>query len=75
MTSETFVLGGTVPEKVAIGARVRQFAATLGTGQVEASVVNYCNRLRVCEAHACPLTAQEYDIRVELEQYLNVGNR
>ena len=38
MTSETFVLGGPISEKVAIGERVREHAATLGPGHVEALV-------------------------------------
>jgi hypothetical protein len=71
MTSETFVLGGSVSEKVAIGARVREHAATLGSGHVEALVENRADTLVVLGARALPLTAREFDIQVQLETYLN----
>ncbi len=71
MTSETFVLGGTISEKVTIGARVREHAATLGSGHVEAQVENHGDKLVVRDARACPLTAREFDIRGQLEIYLN----
>jgi hypothetical protein len=71
MTSETFIVGGPIVEKIAIGARVGRFAAALGPGHVEASVENRGNRRVVSEAHAYPLTAREYDIRSKLEQHLN----
>ena len=73
MTSETFVLGcDTISEKLAIGARVREHAATLGSGHVEALVRNCGDKLVVREAWAYPLTAREFDIRSQLETYLNV---
>jgi hypothetical protein len=71
MTSETFVLGGPIPEKVAVGARVRQYAANLGPGHVEAAVANYGDRLGVLEARAFPLTRRDFDIRSELQACLN----
>ena len=71
MTSETFVLGVPISEKVAVGARVRRHAATLGAGHVEALVENHGNSLVVVYARACPLTALDYDIRGRLETYLN----
>jgi hypothetical protein len=71
MTSETFVLGGPISEKVVIGARVREHAATLGLGHVEALVGNHGDRVVVLDARACPLTAPEIDIRSQLEMHLN----
>jgi hypothetical protein len=71
MTSETFVFGGLIPETVAIGARVRRYAAQLGRGHVEASVANYGDHLGVIEARAFPHTARDFDIRSGLEAYLN----
>jgi hypothetical protein len=52
MTSETFVFGGHIPEKVAIGARVRLYAATLGSGHVEAAVRLYAESIDVIDARA-----------------------
>ena len=70
MTSETFVLGCPIQEKVAIDGAVRKFAATLGPGHVEALVENHGNHLVVRDAIACPLTAQEQNIRAKLETHL-----
>jgi hypothetical protein len=71
MTSETFVFGGPVSEKVAIGARVRRYAQRLGAGHVEAAVENYGDCLRVVDARAFPLTALDYGIQRQLESHLN----
>jgi hypothetical protein len=71
MTSETYVFGGPIPEKVAIGGRVRKYAAELGPGHVEAAVANHGDRLSVIEARAWPHTARDFDIRPALEAYLN----
>jgi hypothetical protein len=71
MTSETWISGGPIAEKVAIGAMVREFAATLGLGHVEASVRNYGDRLVVCDAIAWPLTAREQNVRAKLQAHLN----
>ena len=73
MSSETFVLGGPISEKVTIGALVRQYAATLGPGHVEALIENHGNRLVVRDAIACPLTAREKNIRAKLETHLNAN--
>jgi hypothetical protein len=73
MTSETFVFGGPVPEKVAIGARVREYAATLGAGHVEAAVENRGGRIRVVDARAYPLRAIDRSIRQELEEHLGTS--
>lgn len=71
MTSETFVFGGPVSEKVAIGARVRRYALRLGAGHVQALVENRESLIRVREARAFPLTAPDYDIRRLLEAHLH----
>jgi hypothetical protein len=71
MTSEAFILGGPISEKVAIGARIREYAKTLGLGHVDAVAENPGNRVAVREAWACPSTAREYDIRRDLERHLN----
>jgi hypothetical protein len=71
MTSETFILGGPILERIRIGARVRRFAATLGAGHVEALLNNHSDRVVVCEAHAYPVAASDYDIRAKLQQHLN----
>jgi len=74
MTSETFVLGGSVPDKVIIGGRVRRFASRLGPGHVEALVENHGDYLVVPLANALPLTDSEYVIASDLERYLNEGH-
>ena len=71
MTSETFVVGGPIHEKVVIGTRVRQFAATLGAGHVEALIENRGDHLVVSDAWARPLTDSEYNVRTLLQQHLN----
>lgn len=71
MTSETFVFGGPISEKAAIGARVRRYAESLGPGHVEAAVENCGARVRVVDARAFPLTAQDYGIHRQLERYLD----
>lgn len=71
MTSETFVFCCPIPEKIAIGAKVRAFAATQGAGKVEAIVVKTPEGLRVPTALAYPITACEYSVRQEVEQHLN----
>ena len=75
MTSETFVFGGPVSEKVAIGARVRRYAESLGAGHVEAALENYGDRVRVVDARAFPLTARDYGIQRQLEVLLNEPDR
>jgi hypothetical protein len=70
MTSETFVFGGHTPEKVAIGARVRLYAATLGSGHVEAAVRLYAESIDVIDARAYPLAARDFDIRRDLQTFL-----
>ncbi len=75
MTSETWVLGGPVVEKVAIGARVGQFAATLGPGFVEAWVKNYGDRVVVGGAQAYPLTDRAFDVSSQLERHLNADSQ
>jgi hypothetical protein len=71
MTSETFVFGGHISEKVAIGARVRLYAATLGSGHVEAAVRVNAESIDVFDARAYPLGARDFDIRRDLETLLN----
>jgi hypothetical protein len=69
MTSETFVFGGSIPEKVALGLRVRAYAATLEAGHVEAAIENRGGRIRVVDARAYPLTELDRSIRQELQDY------
>jgi hypothetical protein len=71
MTSETFVVGCAIPERVAIGARVRAYAARLGAGHVEALVEGRGGTIRVVDARAYPMTAPDYAIRRGLEAHLN----
>ena len=73
MTSETYVLGGSLVEKIAVGERVRRFASTLGPGHVEALVENHGDRFIVPLANACPFTSSEYEVAGKLEGYLNEG--
>lgn len=71
MTSEAFVFCCPIPEKVAIGAKVREFAATQGEGKIEAIVVKTPHGLRVRGAWAYPVTAREYSVQRELEKHLH----